>query len=74
MGCQLLQWHIPVCGRDYLLQYDGRNVRAVYDIKRDWLLTSNIMGKVPEEEQMLRNLKAIIQQYMERMIEDRIVP
>lgn len=59
---------------DYLLQYDGLNVRAVYDIKRDWLLTNNIMGKVPEEDQMLRNLKAIIQQYMERMIEDRIVP
>lgn len=59
---------------DYLLQYDGQNVRAVYDIKRDWLLTNNLKGSVPEEEQMLKTLKAIIQQYMERMIEDRIVP
>lgn len=59
---------------DYLLQFDGNSPRAVYNIKDDWLLTDNLLGKVPEQEPMLRELKAIIQQYMERMIEDRLVP
>lgn len=59
---------------DYLLQFDGVSPRAVYDIKSDWLLSNNLLGLVPEQEPMLRELKAIIQQYMERMIEDRIVP
>lgn len=59
---------------DYLLQFDGKAPRAVYNIKTDWLLTDNILGQVPEQDDMLRSLKAVIQQYMERMIEDRIVP
>ena len=32
------------------------------------------MGKVAEQRQMERELKAIIQQYMERMTENRLVP
>lgn len=58
---------------DYVLQFDGQSPRAVYNIKTDWLMTDNLLDKVPEQDHMLRELKAIIQQYMERMIEDRIV-
>ena len=61
--------------RDWLLQFDGREVKAMYDIKSDWLQTNNIRGSRPDaEEHMLRHLKAIIQQYMECMTEDRIHP
>jgi predicted component of type VI protein secretion system len=34
----------------------------------------NLIGKVKEQAQMERELKAIIQQYMERMKQDRLKP
>jgi len=34
----------------------------------------NLIGKVPRQPQMERELKAIIQQYMERMTENRLTP
>jgi hypothetical protein len=34
----------------------------------------NLIGKVPVQQQMERELKAIIQQYMERMTENRLLP
>ncbi len=57
-----------------LLQFDGKNVRALYNIESDWMLKDNLLGREDETANaMLRELQAIIQQYMERMIEDRIV-
>lgn len=56
----------------YLLQFDGEKTKAMYDIDNDWMLTKNIKGKTEEQAQMERELKAIIQSYMERMIEDRL--
>ena len=52
---------------DYLLQFDGEKTKAVYNIKKDWLLKQNIKGKTTAEKDMERQLKAIIQQYMHRM-------
>ena len=40
----------------------------------DWYMKNNLLGKTGDiEQQMERELKAIIQSYMERMIEDQLV-
>ena len=57
----------------HVLQFDGEHVRAVYSLD-DRLMKHNLIGKVPQQAQMERELKAIIQQYMERMTENRLVP
>lgn len=57
---------------DYLLQFDGKESKAMYNFKSDPMLTTNIIGSIAEQESMERELKAIIQQYMLRMIENRL--
>ena len=57
---------------DYLLQFDGEKTMAVYAFKTDKLLKNNLIGKVPEQGKMEQELKAIIQQYMERMNENKM--
>lgn len=57
---------------DYLLQFDGRNTKAVYRYRTDSLLKENLVGHVAEQGQMEREVKAIIQQYMTRMVENRL--
>jgi phosphoglycerol transferase MdoB-like AlkP superfamily enzyme len=57
----------------HVLQFDGQQTKAVYSLK-DSLMQHNLKGQVPEEPQMERELKAIIQQYMERMTGDRLRP
>ena len=56
-----------------LLQFDGTKTRAVYELS-DSLLQHNLAGKKPQQPLMERELKAIIQQYMERMTQDRLLP
>ncbi len=58
---------------DCLLQFDGQATRAVYNIRTDSLLQRNIVGNAPQQPAMERELKAIIQQYMTRMTENRLV-
>ena len=57
----------------HVLQFDGHETRAVYSLD-DRLMKHNLMGRVPQQAAMERELKAIIQQYMERMTEDRLTP
>lgn len=57
---------------DYLLQFDGEKTTAVYAFKTDKLLKDNLVGKVSEQSVMELKLKAIIQQYMERMNGDKM--
>jgi Leu/Phe-tRNA-protein transferase len=57
----------------HVLQFDGRQTRAVYSLQ-DSLMQHNLLNKVPRQAQMERELKAIIQQYMERMTQDRLMP
>ena len=57
---------------DYMLQFDGEKVIAIYDFKTDKLLKDNLLGKVAMQDQMEKELKAIIQQYMVRMNQDRM--
>jgi phosphoglycerol transferase MdoB-like AlkP superfamily enzyme len=55
----------------HVLQFDGAKTRAVYALT-DSLMQTNLIGRVPQQQQMERELKAIIQQYMTRMINDRL--
>ena len=63
----------------HVLQFDGQNTRSVYALS-DSLMKHNLMkdGRWKTEDgknilpQMERELKAIIQQYMERMTQDRL--
>jgi len=57
---------------EWMLQFDGEKTRALYRFKQDPMLRNNLAGKVPEQAQMERMLKAIIQQYMTRMTENRL--
>ena len=57
----------------YVLQFDGTHTKAVYSLT-DRLMKNNLMGKTPIESQMELELKAIIQQYMLRMTQNRLLP
>ena len=56
----------------FLIQQDEKT-KAVYNIQNDSLLKNNIIGKYPAKEQEASNmLKAFIQEYNNRMIENRL--
>lgn len=58
-----------------IMMYDGEEVVGLYDYKNDPLLQNNIKGeysKNVEASAMLTYLKAYIQQYISRMIENRL--
>lgn len=57
----------------HVIQFDGQQTRAAYALT-DSLMQHNLKGQLPEQTQMERELKAIIQQYMERMTQDRLQP
>jgi phosphoglycerol transferase MdoB-like AlkP superfamily enzyme len=57
----------------YVLQFDGTNTKAVYSLD-DRLMKNNLKGKTEVQPQMESELKAIIQQYMERMSQNRLMP
>ncbi len=59
---------------DYVMIFDGSKVLAMYNFKEDSLLTRNLQGKsLDRQMEMERLLKAIIQQYNARMIDDNLV-
>lgn len=69
--CNGIYQYIKGC---YILQFDGKKVKAMYNFHKDILLKNNIANKgIKEEKQMEKELKAIIQSYMQRMIEDKLV-
>ena len=57
----------------YVLQFDGTDTKAIYSLE-DRLMKNNLKGKTEMQPQMERELKAIIQQYMERMSQNRLMP
>ena len=59
---------------DLMLQFDGEKTTAVYRFKTDPLLRDNLAGRLPEQAPLEQQLKAIIQQYMSRMNENRLMP
>lgn len=56
----------------YVLQFDGKQTKGVYQLT-DRLMQHNLKGKVPQQGQMERELKAIIQQYMMRMTKNKLL-
>ncbi|MDR1169416.1 MAG: LTA synthase family protein [Prevotellaceae bacterium] len=58
---------------DCFLQFDGQETKSVYNYKSDVFLQHNLAGTVTEKQrEMETKLKAIIQQYMSGMIENRL--
>ncbi len=57
---------------DLMMQHDGTSVKAIYRYKTDSMLRNNLAGKVPEQQALERELKAIVQQYMDRMNSNRL--
>lgn len=61
------------CKYGYVLQFDGQHAKAIYRLD-DKLMQHNLLGKVKEQAQMEHELKAIIWQYMYRMVHDKLMP
>lgn len=61
------------CKYGYVLQFDGQRTRAIYALD-DRLMRHNLIGKIGQQAQMERELKAIIYQYMYRMANDKLQP
>jgi len=57
--------------KGYTMQFDGNRVTGIYSLK-DLLMQHNLVDKVPEQAQMERELKAIIYQYMYRMVNNKL--
>lgn len=57
----------------YVLQFDGQRTRAVYALT-DRLMQHNLVGQVKVQPRMEQEVKAIVQQYMDRMVHDRLLP
>lgn len=55
----------------YVLQFDGQRVRGVYALS-DRLMRHNLQGKVAVEGRMVTELKALVYQYMYRMVNDQL--
>ncbi|MFQ3281198.1 LTA synthase family protein, partial [Reinekea sp.] len=63
---------------DWVMQYDGEVVNSFYNYKKDIELTTNLVEStepavLQDLEKMTVFLKAYLQQYNNRMIEDRLV-
>ena len=59
--------------KEHVLQYDGEKTVGIYALS-DSLMQNNLNGRLPDQPWMEQQLKAIIQQYMSRMVEDRLLP
>lgn len=58
---------------DYLLQFDGRKAVTLYNFREDIGLKNNLVELKPEiTAQLERKLKALIQQYNNRMVDDNL--
>lgn len=58
---------------DFLLVSDGKISKSLYNLKEDRLNKNNLIGKLqPVQNDLERYLKAFIQQYNNRMIENKL--
>lgn len=57
---------------DYMLQFNGEKAFAMYNFATDTLLKENIVNEIAEQDTMVEECKGIIQQYIERMTENRL--
>jgi phosphoglycerol transferase MdoB-like AlkP superfamily enzyme len=60
---------------EYLLTYNGEKTIGLYNFVQDKMLTKDLKAEKPDVvEQMERKVKALIQQYNNRLIENRLMP
>ena len=57
----------------HVLQFNGERTTAVYSLE-DHMMKNNVIGQLPQQAEMELELKAIIQQYMDRMVNNRLIP
>jgi len=63
----------PLFVGDYLLAFDGQQTLSLYNFRDDKSMEHNLMGTLPGVQKKTETkLKAIIQQYNNRMINDRL--
>ncbi|MBT1704473.1 sulfatase-like hydrolase/transferase [Fulvivirgaceae bacterium PWU20] len=59
--------------RDFLLIFDGKQSLGLYNFKQDKMITNNLLKQYPDVVQRMEvKMKAFIQQYNNRMIEDKL--
>ena len=58
---------------EWMMQFDGERVKAMYRFRTDPMLRHNLVGQAPEQAQMERELKSMIQQYMHRMNTNQLI-
>jgi len=58
----------------YAVSFDGENLKSLHKYPEDRLLNNNLKGTMPEVElRLTRKLKAVIQQYNNKIIENKLV-
>lgn len=58
---------------NHLLMFDGEKTVGLYDFKSDKMLKKNLAGELPDAQAPLEEkIKAMIQQYNNRMVEDNL--
>ena len=59
---------------DYTLEFDGKQVTAAYQFRTDSTFSNNVLGSMPQatRHRMELHMKAVIQQYMQRMNWDQL--
>ena len=59
----------------YALEFDGEKVTAAYRYRTDSVFAKNVLRSMPADTLtlMTRQMKSIIQQYMQRMVNDQLV-
>jgi len=58
---------------DYFIQYNGTSTAGFYNFKEDDLLMNNLVEKkIPEMDSLIQKVKAFIQQYNNRMIDNKL--
>ncbi len=61
---------------DYILLFNGKKNNphpiSLYNLRDDILMEKNILGNCDVQDEMIQDVKAIIQQYMNRMVYDRL--
>jgi phosphoglycerol transferase MdoB-like AlkP superfamily enzyme len=63
-----------LCKEDYFLIYDGKKPVSLYNFKKDPLLSENLIESEPVvRDSMELFLKAVVQQYKNRMIDDSLM-
>lgn len=60
---------------EYLLVFDGTRSIGLYNFQKDKMMRENLIEENPETVRVMESkIKAVIQQYNNRMIEDRLTP